>query len=59
LPLLAPAARLYAYGSCGGGDNVAHAHWLWWALYLVASCFLVQHLQLPQFSVTGGEPAAM
>jgi len=59
LALGAPAARLYSYGSCGGGNDIAHAYGLWWALYLVASCLLVQHLQLPQFKVTGGEPAAM
>jgi hypothetical protein len=58
LALLAPAARLDAGSSCDGGDGIAKPDGFMLACVHVVSWFLVQHLQLPQFKVAGGDPAA-
>jgi hypothetical protein len=58
LALLAPAARLDAGSSCNSGNGIAKPDGFVLAYVHVISCFLVQHLQLPQSKVAGGEPAA-
>jgi hypothetical protein len=58
LALLAPAARLDAGGSCDCGNGIAKPDGFMLARVHVVSWFLVQHLQLPQSRVAGGDPAA-
>jgi hypothetical protein len=58
LALLAAATRLDPGGSCDCGDGIAKPDGLMLACVHVVSSFVVQHLQLPQLRVAGGDPAA-